>query len=366
VLAGARPIRHGMRVRFHQGTVEVIGRVAVIGPAAESGQAAIAPGARAFVRLRLERPAVLTRGDRYILRAYSPPVTIAGGEILDPQPPRLRVRSPAALDRVRALDSAPSTPNGGAAHIAELLIAEAGLSGFPTSALVSRVGLSPEHARSAMHELLTAGRAVQAGEVLAGSAALNDARRAAVAAIEAHHRQHPTSEGMPREELRTRVFPRINPDVFDRVVDELARSGTVAGRDRIRLATHQVALSPADQRACDAVERVLREAGLRPPDLAALAQAAGVSAGALTPLLQLLQRQRRVIKVEGLVFDPQALDSLKEAVSAMKAGERGNATIDVATFKDRFGVTRKFAIPLLEYLDRERVTRRVGETRTIL
>jgi selenocysteine-specific elongation factor len=266
---------------------------------------------------------------------------------------------------VRALDSS-AAANGDAAQIAELLIAEAGLAGFPASALVSRVGLSPDHARSALNQLLAGGRAIQAGELLAGSAALNEARRAAIAALEAHHRQQPTSEGMPREELRTRVFPRSSPAVFERVLEELVRAGVIAGRDRLRLATHRVALSPADQRACDAVERALREAGLRPPDVTALAQAAGVSPAALAPLLQLLQRQRRVIKVEDLVFHPEALESLKAAVSAMKEGARGNATIDVATFKERFSVTRKFAIPLLEYLDRERVTRRVGEKRMIL
>ena len=120
LLPGAKPLKHGARVRFHQGTAEILGRVALIGPrhlppgpptpcAPAGAQPVIAPGARAFARLRLEAPAILARGDRYILRAYSPPVTIAGGLILDPRPPRTAIRSAAALARCRRLDFDPAS-----------------------------------------------------------------------------------------------------------------------------------------------------------------------------------------------------------------------------------------------------------------
>src|SRR4029077_13953308 len=115
-IAGVKPLKHGARVRFHQGTAEILGRVAVIGPLQDRVIPKIAAGSQAVVRLRLEAPAVLARGDRYILRAYSPPTTIAGGLILDPRPartaggrllapppPRSAIRSRAALERVQAL-----------------------------------------------------------------------------------------------------------------------------------------------------------------------------------------------------------------------------------------------------------------------
>src|SRR2546426_8041832 len=110
LLPDAKPLKHGARVRFHQGTAEILGRVAIIGPpdgGPERSALYVRPGARAFVRLRLERPAVLTRGDRYIIRAYSPPITIAGGQILDPRPPRTAIRTNAALERCRRLDLHP-------------------------------------------------------------------------------------------------------------------------------------------------------------------------------------------------------------------------------------------------------------------
>ena len=151
VLPTSKPLKHGARVRFHQGTAEIIGRVAVIGPAAaDRAVPAIAPGERAFVRLRLEAPAVVVRGDRYILRAYSPPLTIAGGLILDPQPPRTGIRSAAALERAKRLAFDPSADDHDAAErqAAEVMIDDAGLVGLPVSALVSRIGAAPGRVQS--------------------------------------------------------------------------------------------------------------------------------------------------------------------------------------------------------------------------
>ncbi|MGH7338594.1 MAG: GTP-binding protein, partial [Myxococcota bacterium] len=129
LLPGAKPLRHGARVRFHHGTSELLGRVAV------SGDPDIQPGGSAFVRLRLEAPAVLTRGDRFILRAYSPPATIAGGAVLDPLPPRTGVRTAAGRDRFAQLHATGDEP-------LRRLIEESGVEGLPAAALVARAGLS--------------------------------------------------------------------------------------------------------------------------------------------------------------------------------------------------------------------------------
>ena len=105
LLDDARPLKHGARVRFHQGTSELFGRVALAGGRGASGSAAeLAPGGSAFARIRLESPAVVTRGDRFIVRAYSPPITIGGGVVLDPQPPRGAIRTSTGLDRFRRLE----------------------------------------------------------------------------------------------------------------------------------------------------------------------------------------------------------------------------------------------------------------------
>ena len=371
VLPTAKPLKLGARVRFHQGTAELIGRVAVIGPVgADRAVPAIAAGERAFVRLRLEAPAVVVRGDRYILRAYSPPVTIAGGLILDPQPPRTGSRSAAALERAQRLAVDPAADDRHAAELraARVMLDDAGLAGLPVPSLVSRVGAEPGQVQRHIEALAAAAQAIRAGDVLVSAAQFAALKDAVGKALAAHHRAQPLSEGVPREELRDQLAKRAHPAVFDTALADLAAAGTTSGRDRIALATHRLALSPEEERARAAIEQAYREAGLKPPDAASMASTVGVDAAVADRMLKLLQRQKVLVRIDVLLFHDEALKQLKAEVGALKtaAGAGAAARIDVATFKERFGVTRKFAIPLLEYLDRERVTRRMGETRVVL
>jgi len=171
---------------------------------------------------------------------------------------------------------------------------------------------------------------------------------------------------VPREELRTRLFRRGHPAIFERALAELAGSSRIVLRDRVALATHRIELTPEEARAREVIERAYREAALRPPDTSTLSASAGVPAPVADRVLKLLQRQRVLVRVDSLLFHDAALKQLKDDVASLKAAAGAGARIDVATFKERFGVTRKFAIPLLEYLDRERVTRRAGDSRVVL
>jgi selenocysteine-specific elongation factor len=352
VLPTARPLKHGQRVRFHQGTDEILGRVSLVGPDATT----IDSGARAYVRLRLEARAVLGRGDRYILRAYSPPITIAGGVILDPHPPRSAIRTAAARDRLRRVEVDP---------IAAMIVDTGGL-GLSTAALVSRAGIDPREVEPRIAALVAAKQAERAGSRLVAPDVLGRARDAVVAALTDLHKGSPLSEGMPRDELRGRVLRRGSVEVFDRALEDLERSGAIVVRDRVALATHRVALSPEEERVRETIERAYRAGGLKPPEPGAIAAEAGVASAVADRVLKLLQRQKVLVRVDTLLFHDEALKQLKAEVTALKAAAGPGARIDVATFKERFGVSRKFAIPLLEYLDRERVTRRMGDARVIL
>jgi selenocysteine-specific elongation factor len=361
LLPDAKPLKHGARVRFHQGTAEILGRVAIIGPpdgGPERPALHVRPGARAFVRLRLERPAVLTRGDRYIIRAYSPPITIAGGQILDPRPPRTAIRTNAALERCRRLDL--DHPDADL-HAVNVMIQGAGMAGLPLDALVSRAGLEP----AAIDALAARCAAVRVGAVLVTPAVFERLSSTIVDLLGTHHAAQPLSDGIPREEARERLFAHGHPAVFEKALEELTTRGTIVGRDRLALASHRVSLSPDEERARAAIERAFREAALKPPDPATVASEAGVPAAVADRVFKLLQRQKVLVKVDALLFHHEALKRLKEDVAALKRSG-ADARLDVATFKERFGVTRKFAIPLLEYLDRERVTRRVGDARVVL
>lgn len=366
ILPGAKPLKHGARVRFHQGTAELIGRVGLIGPDASP----VGPGSRTYARLRLEGPAVVIRGDRFILRTYSPAITFAGGIILDPSPSRSRIRTQAAVDRCRALDETASTssPATSSSRAAAALIAEAGRAALSVSALVWRLGIDPTAVSSQVAALVASGDAVVVGGAsgaLVSPSVAADLERAIVGALTAHHRAQPLAEGVPRDELRVQLFPGGHQAVFDRALDVLSVGGQIVVRDRVALASHRIALTPAEAQAHEAIERAFREAALTPPDLASLAATLTLEAGVVDRMVKLLQRQKVLVRLETLTFHEEALKRLKADVAGLKAGAP-SARIDVAMFKARFGVSRKFAIPLLEYLDRERVTRRVGDARVIL
>ena len=371
LLPSARRLRHGARVRFHQGTSEVLGRVA-LGPGlgetagTDDAPAELSPGGRAFVRLRLERAAVLTRGDRFILRAYSPPVTIAGGRVLDPQPPRGGIRTAAARVRLeRLLDGAAGADTAAEDRALGDMVGERGIAGLGLAGLVTRAGVSPESVDDVTARLVSSGRVCRIGDLIVDAETLNAVSDRVIAMVTEFHASHPLSEGLPREEARERLFRHGSPAVFDAVLDQLAADGRLLARDRLALVSHRVTLSPEETRTSEAVQAALADAGLRPPAPGALREQLGCDGSVLDRVLQLLVRQQRVARVGSLVFDTGALERLKHDVVELKTGA-DSVTIDVGTFKDRYGISRKFAIPLLEYLDRERVTRRVGPHRIVL
>jgi selenocysteine-specific elongation factor len=322
----------------------------------------LAPGTSAYARVRLERPAVVTRADRFILRAYSPTITIGGGVVLDPQPPRAAIRTLPGIERLQRIDASASLD-----AVLMTLIGERGFQGLPQAAVLSRAGASPEQAAAAVQRLAEGHQIVAVGDLLLSRRLLEEAADRLLDALKSHHAADPLSEGMHREEARARLMPRALPSVFDAVVEPLAASGRVISRDRLSLAGHAVSLSPEELRVREALLKVIAAAGLAPPDAAGLPGAVGADAATVDRILNLLVRQRALIRIDALLFHADRLEALKAEVRALKA--TGGATavrLDVASFKERYGITRKFAIPLLEYLDRERITRRVGESRVLV
>jgi selenocysteine-specific elongation factor len=315
LLPSAPPLKHGARLRLHHGTGEAAARllVAAVRPAggiwapARPGDLGVVvpPGGEAFARVRLDRPVVLTRGDRTVLRLASPAVTIGGGLVLDPEPPSGGVRRAGAFGRFEGLQETASA--------ALVWLREAGEDGLDASTFVRRAGLDAVAAAQLAGELVARGLAA----------------------------------GNPAKLVERRIAERLAEDA------------------RRALAAQQPQRSADEERAAQVIEVLLRKAGLTPPDVPTLVREAALDRPALEGLLQGLVRDRRLARLEGMFFHPEALERLKAEVQSMK-GDGAATSIDVATFKTRYGLSRKFAIPLLEWLDRERVTRRVGEKRIVI
>jgi selenocysteine-specific elongation factor len=220
-------------------------------------------------------------------------------------------------------------------------------------------------AREITAPLLRAGAIVQAGDRLVDGKVAAALAAQVVSALEQYHREQPLWEGMPREEVRERWFGPAAPALFDLVLSDLVTAGKIVARDRLALAGHTLALTSAEERARDTLERAFRDGGLKPPDAASLSALTGGDQGLVDRMVKLLIRQKVLVKVETLLFHADALRRLREDVMALKR-ETAGARLDVGAFKDRYGITRKYAIPLLEYLDRERLTRRVGDVRVVI
>lgn len=365
-VGGARPLRHGARVRVHHGTSDVGGRIALCAVreagadrwrVAEPGEPSVTVphGGEAYARLRLERPMVVTRDDRLILRAFSPPATIGGGIVLDPEPPPGRLRRQAAFARFEQLSTGETC--------ARTWLAEAGSRGLTAIDLVRRGGLEVGAAEAWLSSP-AAGPAVAAGGRFFDRAFVDGVAARLTAELAGFHRAHPAEEGMPREAARERAAGEAPPALFDAVVARLRAREVLRGTDRLALASHRTTVAAGEGQAAGVIVGLLREAGLAPPEPVVLGTAAGVPAAVVPRLLARLVRERRVARLGTLFFHPDALAVLKADVQAMRRA--GVTEIDVAAFKTRYGLTRKFAIPLLEWLDRERVTRRVGQVRRIL
>ena len=354
--SAAHPLPSRKRIRFHTGTTELIGHVVLL------GQNTLEPGAAAFARIRLERPALALPGDRFIIRQYSPMTTLGGGEILDARPPRARRSDRSLVERLGILkDGDPG------ARILQL-VTEAGAAGMDGLAVVGRLGLSLDLARTELQRLVDAGAArVLTPQPLAVAAAsvFERAAAAAEALVKAHHAAEPLLPGIGREDLKTRVFAAASPGFFRAVLDSLVADHRLAiDGEIVRAFGRSVTLEGADGDARERLASKFRELGLQAPPPDEVAAAAGIDRGTARKLIQLLLREQSLVKVnDALIVDREAVQKLIADVRGRKAV---SPTLGVGEFKELTGLSRKFAMPLLEYLDGQRITRRVGDERQIL
>ena len=353
-----RGLRSRQRVRVHIGAAEVLARVRVLEDAGE-----IKPGAKGFAQFRFESPVVAVLGDRFIIRAYSPQVTIGGGIVLDPFATKHRAREFAtmrsALRELAEVDHA--------TQLAQSVISAHG-HGITRAEIAARTAWRDEVIDEAIKRSLAAGAVMNLDGTLIERAVFDELQSRIVEAITAHHKREPLSRGFPRETLRERFFAGASPDAFRATMAELEKTGAfVSEKEIVRLRNHTRELSDDDARARDALEKIYREAGLAAPALADAFAKAGIKSSDQRgrKLLQLLLDSGALVKVHGeMFFHRAALDELIKKLQSY-ASSAADRVIDVSAFKELAGISRKYAIPLLEHLDRERVTRREGDKRRI-
>jgi selenocysteine-specific elongation factor len=342
LLPGAKPLKHRAPIHFHAHAAEVQAEIRGIGTTE-----LIKPGSRRYVRIVLREPLLLLPGDRFIVRMFSPVVTIGGGVVLDIAAPRR-----GGCERLAALEK--GGPRGSVA-----LFAAESRYGLGMPDLVARTGLlESEIARAARDAGLVV---LSEPQFWALDPKWLEAKLDSIQqTLKAFHRQKPLVAGIPKEELRVRELPDAPPFLLDAL---LSRARTiVAEGETLRLAAHKVSLRQDEQDATAKIETAFESAGLAVPSTNDVLAKSGVESARARTLLQILIRDKKLVRVsEELVFHATAVQGLRELLASRKGRRFG-----VPEFKDWTGISRKYAIPLLEFLDRERLTRREGDVRVVL
>ena len=362
VLPGAsRAVRSRSRVRFHIGAAEVLGRVRVL-----EGSSQIAAGSGGLAQLRLEAPVVAVHGDRFILRSYSPAETIAGGVTLDPFASKHRARD---LERARELLRL--MMHGERAVKFGAFVRVAGDRGLRLADLAAATGWTNDVLNRVATSVRAEGSVLEVGGVYLARESVERLSSAVLEELERHHKREPLARGMLRETLREKVFTHASTELFAGVIARLEVEGKVVSeKDIVRLSQHSVGLSERDAELSKRIEQLYLAAGVEAPSVDEVMTRANVSSSQRTQarkILQLLIDDRKLVRIQGEMFmHANVVNDLKTKLHTYASQHEPERLIDVAAFKDLAGVSRKYAIPLLEYFDREQITRRAGDKRLIL
>jgi selenocysteine-specific elongation factor len=348
LLPSAKPLKDRARVHLHAYTFETIATVALY------GQKQVSPGETARAQLRLVDPTLLLPGDRFIMRQFSPVETIGGGVVLDASPiPRM----PKLEEFLKTL------ADGDAQSILRARIARRSYEGITLTQLIAETGWPGQVIEGHLIHPALQPQIARIGDLVVHLPMLEELKLAIIGKVTSFHKKNPLVAGISKEELRDQVH--ASSAVFTAALDMLVGEKKLAtAAELVHLAGRGVVMKDEEAESQKIIEHAFASAGLKVPALKDVLAGLRVDKVRAQKIVTLLLRDKILMKIsEDLVFHRDALLDLRTRMAAEKTK---SPKIDVARFKDLTGVSRKYAIPLLEYLDREHVTRRVGDERVIL
>ncbi len=361
LLPTVRSVKNRARVHFHCWSAETIAEVTWL------DRKELAPGERAYAQFRLADAGLFLPGDRFIIRQFSPVVTIGGGTVLDNLPPKHRMSDPEVVQSLRVLEQ--GEPEARLEHLAKQ-ISEA-----PVASLVARTGWPTEEVLRIATRLHAEKRLRILGQppaILIHAAYFKALADRILTLLEKFHAANPLFGGITKEELRgnleapvAAVRRQTSPTLFAALLQELTEQGKIFVQgEMIRIAGREIVLTPEEKAAKGRISEAFEKAGLAVPSTKEVLAGLPIDRARGEKILKILLKEGTLVKVaEDLIFHIAALGRLRELIAHQKLR---SSRIDVAVFKELTGLTRKYAIPLLEYLDRQSVTRREGDERIIL
>lgn len=343
LLPDAPPLTSNTRVRFHCGSSETIGRAIVL------GADLVEPGADALVQFRLEEPVVAVRGDHYVIRSWSPVTTIGGGEIIEAGRRRLSRHKESVVDNLLVREE------GEPALLTVSYLNEAGKP-LTRQQLLTRTHLGNSDLDLALAELGDRVLNYESDGEKWYFSRRDDLLTELRDLLARWHERQPLRQGMPREEVRTRLLPELSSRGFSALLQQaLPDSGIEIRSQELALVEHKVELSQEQTRLRQQVLSALLEDQYSPPERTELD-----TLGNVGPVVQLLLQQGEIVQTGGLLFTKAAVD---EAIAHLRNHFQAEAQLTLAQFRDYLGTSRKYALPLLEYLDGMGITRRRGDVR---
>ena len=337
-----KPLAHGATVSFHSGSAEVEAKVSLL------DRDEVAPGQTAWAQLRLLAPVAVVKGDLFIVR--TPNTTVGGGEVVDAHPRHHRRFQAATIQALATMQ------RGGPEDL--VLQALGGQTPLEVDAISRQAGLTQEATRAALETLAKRAAVVALNGYHTTPYGWEQLGVQVSETLRAYHAQFPLRRGMPKEELKSRL--NFNARLFGLVLERLLREGKV-GEDGpfVRLPEHTITYNPEQAAKVERLFALLRENRYSPPARGELEQQLGLEPEVVSALVD----QGRLRRLTDAVIYPS--DTYEEMAQAVVARIKGAGKITVGEVRDMFGTSRKYALAILEYLDEERVTRRVGDERVL-
>ncbi len=348
-----RKFKNRAKVRFHAGTAEIISTLVLL------DRDELNPGDTCFAQLRLDAPTAVLRGDRYVLRSYSPVRTIGGGQILNPLPGKKKRFQERVLTELKQLHK------GEENETIELFVALGRFKGVGEEELSFLVNMSRKKLTDQLNALKAKKRIIRFDKergTMIHADFMEKARIELLETLAAYHKSFPLKQGLVKEELRSRMVGANNPKLFNHLIHQLAREEVlVQEKEVVRLKDHQVTLAQDQKDARRELEDIYAKGGLQPPYFKELKS--NFQGNTALEVLGVMVKDGILLKVkEDLYFHKSAVEALEEKlVDFLKS----HGEITTPQFKEMTGASRKYTIPLIEYFDGSQVTVRVGDSRVL-
>ena len=356
LLSSAKPLKNLVKVRFHQGTLEVLARVALI------GQDTLVPGESGYAQLRLDSPVFCLYGDAFIIRQFSPAVTIGGGEILHPNPSKHKSTDKQTLNALQQLN------HGSLPEKIPVLLATDAKRAMNLNELNSLLGLPGPNLVKICSDLAQSGKLVMIpapAPILVLPHIVESLKKETLAQVRDFHQENPLQKGISKEELRKRFYDDLPLEVFRHCMEGLVEQHKISFQEEaVSVYGREVQLTAEGQQIRETIEAIFQKAGYQPPGISDVQNSVAANPEEIRRIFFWMIKERILVKVsEDLVYHRTTLEFIKKQI---KSKFTPGSKFGVAEFKELFDITRKHAIPLLEYLDREKFTRRLGNDRILL